>query len=217
MTWGAEPSPTAAPVFDYTVVVTDLATLEQRTCLSTGPTTCTVTGFTPPNPLALPIPYLPTFSVSVTAHNAIGVSPPSTLPSVSLALPPGETYVPPVVPPQPPYSPPPVVDISSATANDVTVFVPGYISTPQGVVRVSVDPGGDAGAMSVALDGGVLAAWIDVSATRPSGFSLGLANPSTQRVIRIVTDLSDGSGISSDAIVQVNETGGWAVNSWVVQ
>ena len=217
VTWGAEPSTNAAPVSDYDVVVTDLGTLEDRTCLSTGATTCTVSGFTPPDPLALPIPYLPTYSVKVTARNAIGASTASTLPLVSLALPPGETYVAPVVPPHPPYSPPPVVDISSATANDVIVFIPGYISAPQGVVRVSVDPGGDPSAMTVALDGGVLAAWIDVSTTRPSSFSLGLNNPSTQRVIRIVTDLSDGSGMTSDAIVQVNETGGWAVNSWVVQ
>jgi hypothetical protein len=46
---------------------------------------------------------------------------------------------------------------------------------------------------------------------------LGLSNPKTQRVIRIVTDTISGMKLTSDAIVQVNETGGWAVNSWVVQ
>jgi hypothetical protein len=68
----------------------------------------------------------------------------------------------------------------------------------------------------IALNGGVLAAWIELTATRPATFSLGLTNPSTQRVIRIVTDTTDGR-MRSDAIVQFNESGGWAVNSWVVQ
>jgi hypothetical protein len=216
VTWGAEPSANAAPVIDYLVTIRDLATLQERTCTTTGELTCTVTGFAPPDPLLLPVPYLPTFSVTVTAHNAIGNTS-STLPTVSLALPPAEVYTPPVVPPHPGYTPLPVVDITSATANDVTVFVPGYVSTPQGVVRVAVGTGGDASKMSVKLDGGVLAAWIDLSATRPADFSMGMSNPSTQRIIRIVTDLTDGSDITSDAIVQINETGGWAVNSWVVQ
>ena len=83
--------------------------------------------------------------------------------------------------------------------------------------RVVVLPGGDASKMSVELDGGVLAAWVNLTPTRPADFTLGLTNPMTQRVIRIVTDTTDGMKIRSDAVVQVNETGGWAVNSWVVQ
>jgi hypothetical protein len=215
--WGAQPAGNTAPVIQYDVVVKDLTTLEERNCHTLGELTCTVSGFTPPNPAALPLPYLPTFSVTVTARNAIGQSVASVIPLVTLGLPPAPGYVAPTDPPHAPYSPPAVVDISSATANQVTVSIPGYISVPQGVVRVAVDAGGVAGKMAVDLDGGVLAAWVELTSTRPSTFSLGLANPKTQRVIRIVTETTDGTNVRSDAVVQVNETGGWAVNSWVVQ
>jgi hypothetical protein len=214
--WSTVPSGNAAPVMQYDVVVRDLATLEERNChtlndFSLTTLSCTVSGFTPPNPTATPTPYQPTFSVTVTGTNAIGNSPATVLPTVSLGDPPAPTYVAPVVPPHAPYSPPPVVDISSATANQVTVFI------PQGVVRVAVNPGGVASNMAVNLDGGVLAAWAELTATRPATFSFGLANPKTQRVIRIVTETTNGMKLTSDAIVQVNETGGWAVNSWAVQ
>ncbi len=177
VTWGAEPSTNAAPVSDYDVVVTDLATLEERTCLSTGATTCTVSGFTPPDPLALPIPYLPTYSVKVTARNAIGASTASTLPLVSLALPPGRD----------------LRRAGGATAPAVLAtagrrHLVRHRQRRDGVrPRLHLGAAGRRpcvgrprwrpGAMSVALDGGVLAAWIDVSATRPSSFSLGLNNP----------------------------------------
>jgi hypothetical protein len=45
---------------------------------------------------------------------------------------------------------------------------------------------------------------------------MGLENPTVQRVIRIETTV-DGADITSTGIVQINESGGWAVNSWVVQ
>jgi hypothetical protein len=65
--------------------------------------------------------------------------------------------------------------------------------------------------------GGVLAAWMLLGDdNQPSVFAMGLENPTVQRVIRIETTV-DGADITSTGIVQINESGGWAVNSWVVQ
>src|SRR6185436_814741 len=99
-------------------------------------------------------------------QNALGTSAPTVLPLLSLGVPPAPQYVAPAVAPHAPYTPPAVVDISSSSTNAITVSVPGYVSVPQGVVKVAVNAGGDANAMSVTLTGGVLAAWIDLTPTR---------------------------------------------------
>ena len=114
------------------------------------------------------------------------------------------------------YTPLAVVEIAStATAADNTVVsIPGYIAVPQGVVRVDV---ATPAAADVALTGGGIAAWFDLVDPRPTDFELGLLNPTTQRRIRVVTRLVGDTTMVSDAVVQVNETGGWAVNSWQVQ
>jgi hypothetical protein len=115
-----------------------------------------------------------------------------------------------------PVRPAPVVDVNLTSANEVDVWIPGYIAAPQGVVRVrATNPAGK----DVSLAGGVLSAWSDVDAdvaARPVDFQFGLVNPATQRVIRLVTTV-DGSRFVGEAVVQVNETGAWAVNNWHVQ
>ena len=48
----------------------------------------------------------------------------------------------------------------------------------------------------------------------PTTFQLDLTNPITQKIIRLV---STTERVTATAIVQVNETGGWALNSLNVQ
>jgi hypothetical protein len=153
----------------------------------------------------------------VTGVAATGTSPVATLAQANLPASGGEEHIAPPDPLHPPYTPPPVVDITMTSNNPVTFIVPGYVSTPQGVVRVDLAGGANAGNKQVRLDGGVLAAWMLLGDdNQPSVFAMGLENPTVQRVIRIETTV-DGADITSTGIVQINESGGWAVNSWVVQ
>ena len=47
---------------------------------------------------------------------------------------------------------------------------------------------------------------------------IGLDNPVVQRTFRIVTETVNGfPHVISSAIVQVNQGGAWAINSWEVQ
>lgn len=211
--WEPGTAAEAAPTREYEVTITDTATSETHTCTSTDATTCTITGLPPAQPIAIP-PYLAQYDVSIVARNVVGASPAATLTGISLPLV-GDTYVEPVAEPHPPYVPPAVIDIDLTTGNDVELIVPGYVSVPQGVIDVSTAPE-HAGVKTVELGGGVLSAWTELSDIRPGSFKFGIVNPQTQRIIKIVTT-AIGSNTKSEAIVQVNESGGWAVNSWVVQ
>ena len=107
-----------------------------------------------------------------------------------------------------------VVDIDLTGTSTTRVVVPGYVATPQG--RVSIDnPRGEA----VAVTGGFLAARIDVDDSRTGNdLEIGFVNAIVQRVLKIVTTSTDGRATNTaTAVVQVNEGGGWAVNSWEVQ
>ena len=211
--WSAGAAANAAPTRQYEVLVTDLATTTTYSCTAIEETTCTISGLPPVDPLATP-PYLAEYRVDVIARNVIGDSTTATLATASLPES-GEAYVAPVPEPHPPYVPPAVVDIDLTTANEVEVMIPGYISVPQGVVSVTT-AAEHIGSKSVGLEGGVVAAWIEATEPRPAEFKLGMVNPETQRIIKIVTTAAD-SNIRSEGIVQLNESGGWAVNSWVVQ
>jgi hypothetical protein len=207
VSWDAPADDGGAPIAAYDVTVTDGT--DTWTCSTTGALTCAVTGL--PSAVVVSPPY----DIEVTATNVIGVSDPGPLTNVLLPAPPaGETYVPPDPPEPAPYTPDAVIDVTTTGANDVEFFVPGYVSVPQGVVRVSVT---DPARASVRIQGGVLAAWIDLTDPRPNGLKLGHLNPTTQRIVRIVTRTTDGSSVVSDAVVQINENEGWAVNSWEVQ
>ena len=71
---------------------------------------------------------------------------------------------------------------------------------------------------NISFGGGVLTAQIGVTGTPPAAFQMGLLNPVVQKTFKIVTETTSGSPkLISTALVQVNETGGNAVNSWVVQ
>lgn len=111
----------------------------------------------------------------------------------------------------------PIIDVNMTTNATVTVRIPGYIAVPQGSVVLNGTPGSGAN-KSISLGGGVLAAQMQVSGEAPAFLQLGLLNPVVQKTFKIVTETVDGSPkVVSTALVQVNETGGHAVNSWVVQ
>ena len=111
----------------------------------------------------------------------------------------------------------PIIDIQLTTATNVTVKVPGYVSVPQGSVLISGTAGSAANKV-ISFGGGVLAAQMSVDGESPAFLQLGLLNPVVQKTFKIVTETVTGSPqVTSIALVQVNESGGHAVNSWVVQ
>jgi hypothetical protein len=134
------------------------------------------------------------------------------------------TLVSPALPSAPCAPPPtavvvgcPIIDVNFTTAAKVNVKIPGYISVPQGAVSVSTTPAGKAN-KTIMFGGGILAAQMTVTTDVPAFMQLGLLNPVVQKTFKVVTETMSGSPhIVATALVQVNETGGYAVNSWVVQ
>jgi hypothetical protein len=114
-------------------------------------------------------------------------------------------------------TPSPIIDIDLTTAVPVTIDIPGYISVPQGRVRISTTAGMEAG-KTLSLGGGVLAATVELSAARPATFAFGLVNPIVMHTLKIVSVTTTGTPVvSSTAIVQVKENGAYAVNGWSTQ
>ena len=118
-------------------------------------------------------------------------------------------------PAEPPTEPvPAIVEINLIGAAPATVDIPGYLAVPQGRFHVS-NPAGH----PVAVTGGVLAAVLDVDdgrANGPGSIEIGLITQIVQRTLRIVTTTPEGPETSS-AVVQVNQNGAFAINTWVVQ
>lgn len=111
------------------------------------------------------------------------------------------------------YQPTPVIDIDLAGAATSTVFIPGYVSIPQGRFRVNNPNGRD-----VQFVGGILAAQFDVTDSRGTGTQtvpIGFVEAVVQRIFRIETTTAGRE--KSIAVVQVNQNGAYAVNSWEVQ
>ena len=64
----------------------------------------------------------------------------------------------------------------------------------------------------------MLAASFDVVDSRPAPVPIGLENTIAQGTFKIVSETTSGSPhMVSSAIVQVNQGGGYAVNTWEVQ
>ena len=119
----------------------------------------------------------------------------------------------PSVSPAPPV--PAVVDISLTGTGTSTLYIPGYVSVPQGGISIVVGPGKGAG-KSVEIVGGVLAAKFTQSADLPADNQLGMVNRIVQKTFKIVSTTTTGTPhITSIAIVQVNDFGEYAINSWV--
>jgi hypothetical protein len=196
-----------APITGYTVTA------------SNGGATCSVTTTTAtPPPLQCDIggldPLIP-YTFQVSAQNAIGpsaLSPPSlpALPALGLGVPPA---VPPPAPPAP-FVPVPIIDVDLAGLATANIDIPGYVAVPQGRFRIA-----NPAAQNVRIAGGVLAGQFDVVDARAAGpqtVSIGFLETIVQRKFRIVSQTSAGPE-KSTAVVQVNQNGAYAVNSWEVQ
>ncbi|MFN8022382.1 MAG: hypothetical protein U0Q03_12730 [Acidimicrobiales bacterium] len=110
----------------------------------------------------------------------------------------------------------PIIDVQFANTSTVNVKIPGYISVPQGSVSIASTAGSEVN-KTVSFGGGVLAAQMVVTGEPPASLQLGLLNPVVQKTFKIVTETVSGTPkVSATALVQVNETGGHAVNSWVI-
>lgn len=207
ITWPA-PSTSVAPITGYTVT----ASPGGQTCIvdaavATPLLQCDIGGLNP----------LTGYTFTVVATNAVGNSAASlptsaaVIPAVGLGTPP------PVTPPAGSvYVPKAVVDISltNDTASTTTVQIPGYVSVPQANFRVN-----NPFSRNVRIAGGVLAAQYDVLDGRGSGpgtVDIGFIETIVQRKFKIVSTTPNGRE-QSTAIVQVNQNGAYAVNTWEVQ
>lgn len=155
------------------------------------------------------------YRFGVVATNTIGNSPESVLtdpaPAELDGPEPPAPYAP-VVPVAGPYVPAPVVDVDVSGSAASTIEIAGYTAVPQGRVRVA-NPNRHA----VALRGGVVSGSYDVDAAEAGDPSttVGFTNTVLQRTLQI-TSTSTGRA-SSAMIVQINESGAFEVNSWVIQ
>lgn len=206
VSWTA-PSNGGAPITSYTVTaVPGGKSCQLATDTSAPPALeCDIGGLDP----------LTAYTFTVTATNAVGASSasqPSLLPIVPGL---GLSDPPPIVPPiVSTYEPTAIVEFSLPTAAETVVSIPGYIAVPQG--RFVVDnPNG----LDVTVAGGVLAAQFGIADGRaggPASVPIGFLESVVQRKFRIVSTTSAGPETST-AVVQVNQNGAYAVNSWEVQ
>ena len=111
----------------------------------------------------------------------------------------------------------PIIDFSFTTSAKTTVKIPGYIAVPQGSISIQTAAGSGVN-KTISLGGGVLAAQFAVNSPTPDFLQIGLLNPVVQKTFKITTTTTSGKPVvESVALVQVNETGGYAVNAWVVE
>jgi hypothetical protein len=110
----------------------------------------------------------------------------------------------------------PIIDINLTTAAVVDLKIPGYVAVPQGSLSLAVAPGAGVD-KTLTFGGGILAAQMAVSGEAPEFLQLGLLNPIVQKTFKITTETVSGTPkVVSIAQVQVNETGGYAINSWSI-
>jgi len=108
-----------------------------------------------------------------------------------------------------------VVDISFTKALPSTVIIPGYLAVPQGRISIAATTGSGA-KKDVELVGGVLAALFTQTPEQPATLLIGLVNPVVQKTFKLVAVTASGTPeVDSVAVVQINDYGEYAVNSWV--
>ena len=201
--WDAPASTGQATIDAYEVTVSNDDAV--WTCSTAGTTSCAVTG------IADDFESVDKYAISVRARNVIGWSNSAGQGGFNLDEF-GEVYIAPETDDPERYGPTPVLQIESTSSHVLEVRVAGYVAVPQGVIAVSTPQPAN---KSVELTGGVLSAWNEFADPTPGTFTTGLSNTTIQRVVRIATTVA-GSDVSSEAVVQINETGAWAVNSWNV-
>lgn len=111
----------------------------------------------------------------------------------------------------------PIVEMSFTTAAPVHVVIPGYVAIPQGILRVSSASPEASASKDLHILSGILAADIQMPDPRPAGLVGGLVNPVVQKTFKIVSTSANRPKATSIAIVQVNQNGAYAINSWAVQ
>ncbi len=143
--------------------------------------------------------------------------PPSRVAGATPVLASTQGYQPSTLVAVPTPAPLPIVEVTLNSVASVRLEIPGYVAVPQGRVVVSTATTAAAN-KNVSIGGGVLAAAIEVSPTRPATFALGLVNPVVLSTFKIVSTTTSGTPlVASTAIVQVKENGAYAVNSWETQ
>ena len=119
----------------------------------------------------------------------------------------------PTVSPDPPALA--IIEVSFSGGGTGKLYVPGYTSVPQGTISLSVAPGASAG-KAVQLIGGVLAAQVLQTVDLPAENQVGMVNRIVQKTFKLVATTLTGVGdVVSVALVQVNDYGEFAINSWV--
>jgi hypothetical protein len=109
----------------------------------------------------------------------------------------------------------PIINVNLPNNLAANVSIPGYVSVPMGVVKVTNPTG-----KTVKMAGGVFAAQYVIADSRAGtppvaqSVDIGFLESIVQRTFRIV---STNGLTKSTAIVQVNQNGAYAVNSWEVQ
>lgn len=229
VSWAA-PADNNLPITKYEVTASPaLDPVAQPCVMLPGGTSCMIRNLPmldPDDPLD-PLDLVSDYVFQVTATNELGTSAASpasstSIPPTLLASPADPDPVPPVV--VAPYEPDPIVDINLPATHRAVIDIPGYISVPQGILRV-VNPHGlgtEDDDSTVDVTGGIMAAALRVDDPRdvpgPLLAPIGIVNPLVQRTFRITSTTTSGTPVvTSTAIVQINQNGAYAVNSWVVQ
>jgi hypothetical protein len=111
----------------------------------------------------------------------------------------------------------PLISVRAQHNIAVKLQVPGYVAVPQGRVDVAmVSPLTATNSVDVLFEGGVLATSVTLSGVRPRTLRFDVILPIVQRMFKITTTTTSGTpAITSTALVQVNQNGAYAVNSWV--
>ena len=109
----------------------------------------------------------------------------------------------------------PVLQVSLTGSGTANLYVPGYVAMPQGRIDITVGAGAGAN-KTVQLLGGVLVALVTQSTEQPANLQIGVVNRVVQKTFKIVAETMAGAPrVASTAIVQVNEYGEFAINSWI--